>query len=125
MNNPCATLVPTASVVLTLSVVGNITFTRYAEKQAPVTWAMKRNTARPTWRAPRRASANVTYKFSKFSNESLSDIKDCFASFGNRIGKFDECDGEVGLTAGLKRPPEIRKNIQAFTTRLNPKHRAM
>lgn len=57
----------------------------------------------------RRARASVTFYY-------VSDWKYCLEVLGWRGGL---------VTAGLKSPPEILKNVHALTMRLNPKQIAM
>jgi len=104
MKRPWAVVVPPVSVVFTFSGPGNSPDTTAAAHIPLMNWAMKTTRARMGLIAPMRRRARVT-----FVQMSVLDLGDVMSR----------------LTAGLKRPPLIRKKAHALTAREKPNAREM
>jgi hypothetical protein len=110
MNRPWTSEVPPARVVRTLRGVGSMTRTRALAAMPPATWAAKRQIARIRGMALTMNMANVTWRHvslrlvqgERSGAEAFPKVR-----LSNARGRVKE---NKGLTVGLNRPLEMRKN---------------
>ena len=105
MKRACVVVVPAALLVPTFIGPGNKHDTTAAADMHANSWAMNNKIPRTIGVAPTRTIPRVTYP----TCERVESV----------VSQFPI------LTAGLKRPPLIRKNAQTLTAREKPKARLM